>query len=85
MPFKWPDGNICEGILDKNGSGWGKIDFGDIIFEGEILNGLWHGSGVEKLSNGEFKGFWKNDKKDGKGITHYLNGDQIEAFYFEGR
>ena len=93
------DDGIKNGILyDKDGKIDGEIkengervifnEFGDIIFEGEYLNGQRNGKGKEYNSNGIliFEGEYLNGKRNGKGKEYYDNGDlKYEGEYLDGK
>ena len=76
-----PNNNIYQ---LKNGKGFIKeFDYGgNLIFEGEYLNGKRNGKGKEYKIFGplEFEGEYLNGAKNGKGKKYYYNG----ILYFEG-
>ena len=39
------------------------------------------GQGTYRYKNSEYIGEWKEDKKHGKGIIHYYNGDCYEGYF----
>ena len=69
----------------KNGTGNLKeFDiFGNLIFEGEYVNGKKNGKGKEFYENNtpelKFEGEYLNDKRNGKGKEYYINGKLIFA------
>ena len=93
------DDGIKNGILyDKDGKIDGEIkengervifnEFGDIIFEGEYLNGQRNGKGKEYNSNGIliFEGEYLNGKRNGKGKEYYDSlGLIFEGEFLNGR
>ena len=81
------NGNIIYEL--KNGTGKVKEydDYGDLIFEGEYLNGLRNGKGKEYYDNGKlmFEGEYLNGLRNGKGKEYGYDGDLIfEGEYFNG-
>ena len=52
-----------------------KLTNGD-VFEGNFINGLYHGYGKLSYGNKTFEGYWKNGLKDGKGTI--LNVDNTK-------
>ena len=51
-------------------------------FEGEKVNGLRHGYGVYTSENGSvYRGYWKDDKKQGRFECFYSNGDTYVGIY----
>lgn len=54
----------------------GIFEFAGSKYEGEFLNDLKHGQGIEYFSNGDiYKGNYFNDNINGKGIEYYNNGN----------
>jgi len=75
----------------KNGKGKEYNDDGELIFEGEFLNGLRNGKGKEYNDNGNgeliFEGEFFNDFRwNGKGKEYYDNDKlSFEGIYLNGK
>lgn len=45
------------------------------VYDGEVLNGKFHGNGTYIFNNGDkYTGEWKNGMIDGKGVYQYAGG-----------
>ena len=82
------DNGVYEGELAPAPHGVGKMTYADgsvstgiwkngqIVYEGELLNGKPHGRGKKVYSNGDvYEGDWKNGVRDGEGTLNFENGD----------
>ena len=67
---------------DKNGN-VKEYDEGELVFEGQYINGKRHGKGKEYNYQGYllFEGEYLNGKRNGKGKEYYWNSGKLE---FEG-
>ena len=66
-------------IKQKNGTYFGQIVDG--IAEGK---GIWYGT-EEPFIGHRYEGDWKNNKKEGKGIYYYNNGDRYEGNFINDK
>ena len=58
----------------------------DDIYEGSWQDGVRHGKGIQKYSNGDtYQGDWFNNKKHGQGIYIWNNGDIYQGNWRDGR
>ena len=73
----------------KEGNGFIKENnlYGQLIFEGNYLNGERNGKGIKYLNYElKFKGEYLNGKKNGKGRSYYPSGElKFEGEYFNGK
>ena len=70
-----------------NGKGTKYDKYGNIIYEGEIINGKANGKGKFNYKNGYYYvGQWLNDKKNGKGKIYDRNGNvEYEGNFVNGK
>lgn len=55
------------------------------VYQGETKNGLFHGHGTLKYSNGSYyEGLFKSGKFHGRGIRQFSNESRYEGDFFEG-
>ncbi|MBP6432557.1 MAG: hypothetical protein KA319_12390 [Ferruginibacter sp.] len=61
-------------------NGWGKMDMGYAIYEGQFKNGKPDGNGTMDYGNGDkYQGQWKNGAEHGRGLLYEKNiATQIE-------
>jgi len=53
-------------------------EFKDAVYNGELMNGLQHGSGCQFWDTGEiYSGKWKGGKMSGEGIFFFAYGGYI--------
>ena len=83
-------GTLYINIIEfYSGTNWSKsrTDSSDLIYKGEIKGGVPHGAGTLEFNDrSKHVGWWKNGKRDGKGIFYssiglaspgvWVNGDQ---------
>ena len=75
-------------IDEKNGIIKEYNEDGQLIFEGEYLNGIRNGKGKEYLYNGTiiFEGEYLKGEKNGRGKKYYYDGTLIfEGEYLNGK
>jgi hypothetical protein len=74
--YIFDDGEYTGEIIDglPHGKGVFKYKNGD-EYKGEFKKGMKDGNGYYKNKEGEYDGFWKNNKKDGQGKYTFKNGD----------
>ena len=79
--YIYEDGNYYEGELKNNipnGRGIKYSSKGEKIYEGDFINGKFHGNGEYIWENGDFyKGQWKNGLKHGKGTLYFNDGNIV--------
>ena len=70
-----------------NGKGKKFDKYGNIIYDGEIINGKANGKGILYYKNGYYYvGQWLNDKKNGKGTIYDKNGNvNYEGDFVNGK
>ena len=56
-----------------------------MMYQGEWLDGLFHGLGSLRIMNDSFYGYWKNNKKDGYGRIKWSNGSEYVGEYKEDK
>ena len=87
-------GNVCcAGDFRfgfSNGTGkftWSMPSGFDVVYEGEVKNSFRHGYGVltDPAGPTRYEGFWKDDRKHGKGKFYYANGSIHEGEYVQGQ
>ena len=75
-------------LFNQNGKVEEYDHDGDLLFEGEYLNGKRHGKGKE-YSYGDllFEGEYKNGKRNGLGKQYNKNSSNLmfDGFYFDNR
>ena len=79
--FIWEDGKYYLGQFKNNlpnGKGIKYNSNGNIMYEGDFINGKYEGNGKCIFENGQYYiGQWKNGLKNGKGTLYYKNGDVL--------
>lgn len=66
-------------------SGTAVLQMGDLVYRGEVLNGLPHGTGKLQFPDGMwFEGDFRNGFLQGRAKTFYPDGATLEAFYERG-
>ena len=82
---KYYIGEILNGKPHGKGIKYNKN--GNIIYEGECINGKAEGNGKYIYEDGSFYiGEWKNDLKHGKGIEYYKNGNiKYDGYFIDGK
>ena len=82
--YIWEDGKYYKGEYKDNkpnGKGIKYYSNGNILYEGNFINGKFDGKGKYYYDNGMyFIGEYKNGLRNGKGIQYYKNGNIL----FEG-
>ena len=82
--YIWEDGKYYIGEFKKNlphGKGIKYYKNGNILYEGDFINGKFEGNGKYIYDDGDyFIGQYKNGLRNGKGIIFYKNGNMM----FEG-
>ncbi len=86
--------NNIEYILGAfiNGQANGIVEIkynSDKIYKGEFINGKYNGFGKlenfnlnsKSISYSKYEGYWKDDLREGNGITSYNNGDKLEGIW----
>ena len=76
-----------ENFWERNGLGKYYYESGELMFEGEYLNGKVYGQVKQYYKNGEllFEGVYLNGKGNGKGKCYYKSGKlMFEGEYFNG-
>ena len=59
-------------LLFNNNKSYGKLNYSNGYYEGELINNKKHGKGISYYANGDkHDGDYKDDKKHGKGIYYY--------------
>ena len=70
----------------KKSSNFGKKQYPDSEYEGDLVNGKRHGKGLMMYKNGRiYEGSWANDYREGKGIEKYRNGSIYEGDFLKGK
>ena len=60
----------------------GKLDFGDGIYDGELLGDVMHGHGTATFASGDvYSGDWRNDLFHGQGTYRWADGDTYTGEY----
>eukprot|EP00775_Hariotina_reticulata_P006988 gene6988-7202_t len=80
----FPDGVEYEGsFVSDTITGNGVYSWGDVVYNGEVLNGQRHGFGVLsfKTSPARYEGCWQHGKRHGKGTLYY---DAERLRYYSG-
>ena len=76
--YIWEDDKYYIGQIKNNlpnGKGTKYYSNGDILYEGDFINGKFEGNGKYFYENGEcYVGQFKNNLKNGKGTEYYSNG-----------
>jgi len=61
-------------------------DDGKKMYEGETLNGKYHGKGTYYYKSGnKYEGQWENDKQNGPGTMYYADGDKFVGQWKDGK
>mmetsp|Transcript_19379 Transcript_19379/g.33030 ORF Transcript_19379/g.33030 Transcript_19379/m.33030 type:complete len:268 (+) Transcript_19379:48-851(+) len=85
----WKNGTIIyEGELADNGEphGRGRWTYSNGFYEGEWKNGLRHGEGMYKWTDGSsYSGQWKDDKKHGVGVKKWPDGSSYDGEWRENK
>ena len=82
--FKFPNGDIYEGMIGIRGTGK-YIHKDGTRYEGQFYKLGKSGNGVETYPNGDvYTGMFKRNMKNGKGQTKYTNGDSFDGNYVNG-
>ena len=87
--YIWEDGKYYMGEFKKNipyGKGIKYYKNGNILYEGEFINGKFEGNGKYIYDDGEYYiGQYKNGLRNGKGTIYYTNGKiKIEGDWING-
>ena len=87
--YIWEDGKYYKGKFKNNlpnGKGIKYYSNGNIMYEGDFINGKFEGNGKFYYDDGDyFIGKYKNDLRNGKGILYYKNGNiMFEGEYIKG-
>ena len=87
--YVWEDGKYYMGQFQNNlpnGKGIKYYPNGNILYEGDFINGKFEGNGKYNYDNGNyFIGKYKNGLRIGKGIIYYNNGSvMFEGEYVNG-
>ena len=81
-------GNIIYELINGNGKVKEYWRDGQLIFEGEYLNGKINGKGKEYYQDNKlkFEGEYLNDKRNGKGKKYYYDGKlKFEGEYLNNK
>ena len=69
----------------SNFTGHGYREYINYKYEGDFLNGLWHGYGIAEWNDGSrYEGEWRDDKQHGYGVMVYPNGVRYEGEWKQG-
>lgn len=66
-----------------------NVNYNDLYnnesYQGQMLNGMKHGTGIYRWSDGtKYAGQWNRDTEHGLGEKHYANGDSYRGGWKEG-
>lgn len=81
-----PPANLSEIVVKKTK----KYPTGD-VYEGEFVNGLYHGYGIYTWTNGNrYEGMWKNNRREGEGTWTWgkqssSTGDRYQGQWHEDK
>ena len=77
--YKWEDGTYYEGKISDNlpnGKGKKYNKNGNVLYEGDFINGQFEGKGKYIYDNGDYyEGQYKKGLQNGEGTLYYKNGD----------
>ena len=82
------NGNLIYQLIKGNGKIYEYNNDGELIFEGEYLNGERNGKGKEYYYDGEliFEGEYLNGERNGNGKEYNHNGElKFEGEYLNGK
>ncbi len=88
--YIWKDGKYYEGEFENNlphGKGIKYYSNGNILYEGNFINGKFEGKGKYIYNDGDyFIGEYKNGLRNGKGILYDKNGNiMFKSDYINGK
>jgi len=81
------DGTKFEGFFSEGQKKYGTYQWKNgSKFQGQFLNGLFHGKGVYNWANKKcYNGNWENGKMNGKGKFFYQDGSFYEGEFINGK
>ena len=81
------ENNVVENVVERSTEHCSQQlfnEYGDLIYAGDVINGKRDGNGVAfdvNLASGNsyisYKGEWKDDKRNGRGVEYYNDGKTV--------
>lgn len=81
------DNNLVENVVERSTEHCSQQlfdEYGDLIYDGDVINGKRDGNGVafdiNRATGNSFisyKGEWKDDKRNGRGVEYYHDGETV--------